>query len=110
MKHEWIDEVITYSTQQRTYVIGMSIGLLGKISYEIFKKRTLNVVQWLAVVGMSVFSGYMVSVYCHTNGMDASAQFLVPISTLLGEKMFIYLFANYKSILTGVFNLIIKPK
>ena len=110
MKHEWIDEVITYSTQQRTYVIGMSIGLLGKISYEIFKKRTLNVIQWLAVVGMSVFSGYMVSVYCHTNNMQSSAQFLVPISTLLGEKMFIYLFANYKSILTGIFNLIIKPK
>jgi hypothetical protein len=110
MQHEWIDDLIEYSTEQKTYVIGMSIGLLGKISYEIYKKRTLNVIQWLAVVGMSVFSGYMVSVYCHTNGMQSSAQFLVPISTLLGEKMFIYLFANYKRIIGGAINLVFRNK
>jgi hypothetical protein len=110
MQPTWIDDVIEHSTEQKTYVIGMSIGLLGKISYEIFKKRTLSVVQWLAVVGMSIFAGYMVSVYCQNNGMHQSAQFLVPISTLLGEKMFIYLFTNYKAILGGIFNLIIRPK
>ena len=88
----------------------MSIGLLGKLSYEIYKKRTLSVIQWLAVVGMSVFSGYMVSVYCHTNNMQSSAQFLVPISTLLGEKMFIYLFANYRRIIDGIINVILKRK
>jgi hypothetical protein len=110
MEQNWIDDVLAYTTEQKTYVIGMSIGLLGKISYEIYKKRTLSVFQWLAVVGMSIFSGYMVSVYCQSNGMQSSAQFLVPISTLLGEKMFIYLFTNYKSILSGIFNLIIRPK
>jgi hypothetical protein len=108
MHHHWTSEIFEYTTKFSTYVIGMSIGLLGKLSYEIYKGRTLSVVQWLAVVGMSIFSGYLVSVYCLSNQMTSSAQFLVPISTLLGEKLFIYLFANYKRIIGGVLNLIMK--
>jgi hypothetical protein len=105
-----LSEIGQYFTKESTYIIGMSIGLLGKLSYEIYKKRALTVIQWLAVVGMSVFSGYMVSLYCKSNNLGDSSQYLVPIGTLLGEKIFIYIFTNYKSILTGIFNLIIKPK
>lgn len=110
MEQNWIDDVRHYLTNERTYFIGMSIGLLGKISYEVYKKRALSILQWLAVVGMSIFSGYMMSLYCKAHQLNEASQYLVPIGTLLGEKIFIYLFTNYKSILTGVFNLIIKPK
>lgn len=87
-----------------TYIFGITIGLLGKLSYEIYMKRTMNFLQWTAVVGMSVFTGYVVSVYCSNNGFETQAQFIVPLATLMGEKFFIYLVENHKQILDLVFS------
>lgn len=82
-----------------TYFFGITIGILGKLSYEIYMKRTMNFLQWTAVVGMSVFTGYVTSVYCNSNGYETQAQFIVPLATLLGEKLFIYLIENHRQIL-----------
>ena len=86
-----------------TYIFGITIGILGKLSYEIYMKRTMNFLQWTAVVGMSVFTGYVTSVYCNANGFETQAQFIVPLATLLGEKLFIYLIENHKQIFEMLF-------
>lgn len=85
-----------------SWIFGVIIGVLGKISYEIYMKRTLSVFQWIAVIGLSIFSGYLTSVYCINNGHTLEAQWAVPMATLMGEKIFIYFMSNYKSIFTGV--------
>ena len=85
-----------------TWIIGIAVGLIGKISYEIYMKRTLTILQWLAVIGMSIVSGYLTSIYCMNHGWHTESQFLVPIATLLGEKLFIYLIENHKRILNSI--------
>jgi hypothetical protein len=41
--------------------------------------------------------------------MEKEAQYLVPIATLMGEKIVVYLFANYKDIINA-FIKVIQPK
>ena len=86
-----------------TWIIGIAIGLIGKISYEIYMKRTLTILQWIAVIGMSIVSGYVTSFYCMSNGWNAESQFLVPIATLLGEKFFIYIIENHRVLFDRIF-------
>jgi hypothetical protein len=97
--NEFVNEVVLLFGKFSTYIFGITIGLLGKLSYEIYMKRTLNFIQWTAVVGMSVFTGYVTSVYCNAQGFITQAQFIVPLATLMGEKFFIYLIENHKQIL-----------
>lgn len=89
-----------------TWVIGVTIGLLGKISYEMYINRTLSLLQWIAVIGMSIITGYITGVVCHEYHLTNEAHYLVPAGTLLGEKTFMYIIGNYKSILDYVFSII----
>ena len=52
---EYLGEIVSDSA---SWLMGIIIGILGKISYEIYMKRALSVVQWVAVIGLSVFCGY----------------------------------------------------
>lgn len=88
-----------------TWIISILVGITAKISYEVYVKRTLSILQWFAIIGMSLISGYMMSIYCHSNGWSSQGQYLVPIATLMGEKIFIYLIENYKSIIAKFLNL-----
>lgn len=88
-----------------TWIVSISVGITAKISYEIYVKRTLSILQWFAIIAMSLVSGYMMSVYCHSHGWNSQGQYLVPIATLMGEKIFIYLIENYKSIIAKFLNL-----
>ncbi len=103
MENVWNEFVMLFG-KFSTYILGITIGLLGKLSYEIYMKRTMNFLQWTAVVGMSVFTGYVVSVYCNNNGFETQAQFIVPLATLMGEKFFIYLIENHKQIFDLLFS------
>jgi hypothetical protein len=101
--NEFVNEIVLLFGKFSTYIFGITIGLLGKLSYEIYMKRTLNFIQWTAVVGMSVFTGYVTSVYCNSQGFETQAQFIVPLATLMGEKFFIYLIENHKQLLDALF-------
>lgn len=85
-----------------TYVIGVGIGLVAKVSYDVYMKRTLTLMQWFAVISLSVFCGYITSAYCISCGRTELAQVLVPLATLFGEKVIMYIMENYKQILGGI--------
>ncbi len=91
------------------FFIGTGLGLLAKLSYDIYMNRTLSILQWLSIVGLSIFSGYLMSVFCVSKNMEKEAQYLVPIATLMGEKIVVYLFQNHKKIITS-FLTYITPK
>lgn len=92
------------------WVFGILIGVMGKISYEIYMKRTISVMQWIAVIGLSIFSGYLTSVYCENNGYTTEASWAVPMATLMGEKAFIYVMTNYKNIFTRILSFFMPKK
>ena len=81
-----------------TYVIGVGVGLVAKISYDLYMKRTLTFLQWCAVISLSVCCGYVTSAYCMSSGHQDLAQVLVPLATLFGEKVVVYFMENYKTI------------
>lgn len=91
------------------FIIGTGLGVIAKLSYDIYMKRTLSILQWISIVGLSIFSGYLMSVYCVSKDMEKEAQYLVPIATLMGEKIVVYLFTHYKDIINA-FIKVIQPK
>jgi hypothetical protein len=103
-----IAEMLKMVQDSGAWIVSISVGIIGKISYEIYMKRTLSIIQWIAIVLMSIISGYLVSVYCRAHAMHDQAQLLVPIATLLGEKIFIFLIENYQRIASSVLNLFVK--
>lgn len=108
MNEFWTD-VGMFIHKYGQFIIGTGLGVIAKLSYDIYMKRTLSILQWISIVGLSVFSGYLMSVFCVSKNMEKEAQYLVPIATLLGEKIVVYLFANYKDIIHA-FIKVIEPK
>jgi len=102
--------VAEFFSDLNNWVFGVLIGVMGKISYELYMKRTITVFQWIAVIGLSIFSGYLTSVYCDNAGLEKEASWAVPVATLMGEKVFIYVMANYKKIISGVLGFFMPKK
>jgi len=46
----------------------------------------------------------LTAVYCSNNDMENQGKWLVPLATLFGEKIMIYLTTHYKSILQKIIN------
>jgi hypothetical protein len=92
-------------THVNTYLLSIGVGLLAKISYDLYMKRTLSLIQWTAVIGISVFCGYLTSTYCLNYGLNEASQILVPLATLFGEKVIQYAMENHKTILNNLISM-----
>ena len=91
-----------------TWISTIGTGLLAKLSYEIYMKRILKPIQWIAVSALSIFSGYMMAVLCLIWDWQDESKILVPMATLLGEKVVLYMMQNYKRIMERVLNTFLK--
>lgn len=109
MNH-YTDQFLALIQEFWTYIISTAVGVIGKISYEIGMKRKMSLLQWFAIVGISIFTGYIVSVICVRYQLDEQAGFLVPIATLLGEKILIYVTNNYREIFGRILGVFIDKK
>lgn len=107
--HEWYAFLLKSATWL-TSAISVLIGVIGKICYELAVKRKLTFMQWIGVAGMSVFVGYVTSVWCANYEMGKAGYVIIPVSTLLGERILIYITSNYKEIFTGIINVFVKKK
>lgn len=101
--YQWIASVYEWA-------MFILIGIVGKLSHDLSRKRGLTLYQWLGVIGVSAFVGYVVCVWCIGNGLQQQAAFIVPIATLLGEKIMIYVTDNFKNIATRVIDAIFRKK
>lgn len=106
---EWYSFLIKSGTWLIS-AISIMIGVVGKICYELAIKRKLSILQWVGVAGVSVFVGYITAVWCNSNDLESQGYVIVPVSTLFGERIVIYLTANYQRILSGLFELFMKKK
>jgi hypothetical protein len=97
--HAVIEWMAKLTSEFWFYISAIAIGLIAKISYMVYMKRTLTIFQWLAVIAMSICTGYITAAYCHAHGWVTEAQIAVPISTLLGEKLFLWIIQNHRQIL-----------
>jgi hypothetical protein len=84
--------LIEFLSDSYHWLVGIFVGLVGKISYDIAMKRTMNFLQWLAVIVLSVMVGYLTARFCEWKHW----------MTLFGEKIIVYLMTNYKPILDAI--------
>ena len=101
-----IDSVMKFFTEFWGLIASGLLGVLAKVSKELLSNRKLSFIQWLGVVGVSVFFGYISGVICHLNGWVNQALWVVPTTTLFGEYIVLYVSHNRKEIgdrLLGLF-------
>jgi len=104
------NELIEFITRAWAYIGSVMVGVIAKISTEVLMKRKLSFIQWLAIVGVSVFFGYLSAVWCDNRGWEEQAKYIVPLATLMGEKIMIYLSANYRRIGDAILSIFTKKQ
>lgn len=104
-KQDFINQVFEFFTRSGMWIVSVLVGVMAKISNEILNGRKLNVWQWLGIVGVSVFFGYMAHQYCENSNMQNSEGYVVPLATLFGERIMVYCTRNFKSIVARIFGL-----
>lgn len=101
-------EVAEFISRSWAWAASICVGVVAKISTEILMKRKLTFIQWIAIVGVSVFFGYLASVWCGSNNWEVQGRYVVPLVTLMGEKIMIYLTTNYRRILDTTLSIFTK--
>lgn len=100
-------EIVAFFAKWGTIVMSIGVGVLAKVSTELLLKRKLSMLQWLGIMGVSIFGGYLMGMWCHINGWQEQSYYLVPITTLFSEKITIYMMTNYKMILSRILDIFI---
>src|ERR1043165_1508292 len=91
-----IEEIISFFTKWWVYLFYILIGIVGKFSWDISRKKRITFLGAVSTVGLSGFIGYISSVYCQNNSLDDKAAYIVPICTLLSDKIIAYLVIRIK--------------
>jgi hypothetical protein len=71
-------------------------------------KRKMGLLQWIGIVGVSVFVGSLTYSWCQNSGFKNQLSVIVPIATLLGERILIYITANATAIFQKIISIIVK--
>lgn len=87
------EEVLTFFSKIYVWLIYILVGLMAKYSYDIIKGKKISLAQALASAGIALFVGFIASVLCVNNDMEREGMWIVPIATLLSEKIVMALFA-----------------
>lgn len=97
-QHDILNDILTGISKMWIWIAMILSGVVAKISFDVLSGRKLSFIQWCAVIGISVFGGYMMGTWCDSNGWEKQGRWLVPMATLFSEKLFIYIMDNYERI------------
>lgn len=101
------NEVQAFLSKFGAWIMSAAVATIAKVSHEILMKRKLTWVAWLAIIGISLFWGWMAGLFCAEKQFSTfNSSFIIGASTLLGEKISMYLMQNYKEIFSkfiGIF-------
>jgi|SRR6185503_7840949 len=92
-------EIAVWFTKAWVWLLYIIVGLVGKFSYDLLTGRKITWWQALASTGIALFFGFLAVAYCMYKEYDKGGMFIVPIATLLSEKLMIAIFAiNWKKV------------
>lgn len=83
--------------------LGILFAVIAKISVDILGKRKMTGAQWVAIVGVSAFAGYMTGVWCYSRGWYSEALWMAPFATLFGERLIAWVTQNFNGIMRFIF-------
>ena len=96
------EEIAAFLSKAWVWCAYIIIGIVGKFSHDLIMGKKLTWLQVFASIGIALFMGFIASMICIRNFPDQAA-YIVPISTLLSEKLIIALFSvNYKQIFQDI--------
>lgn len=99
------DAVIAWFTKWYTFFVYVAMGLIGKVSYDMLSGKRISIAKALSSTGIALFVGFVSSMLCVKAGYTEKAAIIVPICTLLSEKIMIAVFAlNYKETARDILN------
>lgn len=103
-EREITDALIAWFSKWYTFFVYVAMGLIGKFSYDMLSGKKISVLKALSSTGMALFVGFLSSMLCVQAGYTTKAAVIVPICTLLSEKIMIAVFAlNWHKWLGEVF-------
>lgn len=106
--HDPLAEAHALFSKLSTLIVGLIVGIIGKVSYDIAMRRKLTFLQWMGIVGMSIFVGYVTWLWCENAGFKEQMGYIIPVSTLLGEKILVYVTVNANIIFQKILSIFTK--
>jgi len=92
------EELITFASKAWLFCLYIVVGIIGKFSHDFIMGKRLSWTQVLASIGIALFCGFLASMVCY-NKFPEYAAYIVPIATLLSEKLVIALLSvDYKKL------------
>lgn len=95
------EEIGEFFTKNIGLIIGLAMGTAAKIALE-SKTRRLTFREWIIIVVLSCFVGYLGSEWMNRHGFHEQTNWAVPIITLLGESIVMWLVKNTKRIINAI--------
>ena len=100
------EEIADFFAKWWVYLFYILIGILGKFSWDISRRRKITWLGALSTVGLSGFIGYLSAVYCRNNNLNDKAAYIVPICTLFSDKIITYVVfrINWRELRRAIFS------
>lgn len=89
---EFKEEFLMFISKVWLWLVYIIVGIIGKFSHDFIMGKRLSWVQVFASIGIALFCGFIASMICYNNFPDKAA-YIVPVATLLSEKLIIALFS-----------------
>ena len=105
-----LHEIGAFFGKSWAWILSIGVGVIAKLSTELLLKRKLSMMQWIGIMGISIFGGYLMAVWCTSHGWTTEGNYLVPLATLFSEKVTIYITTNYKIILSRLLDLFVSKQ
>lgn len=81
------NEIYIFLAKIWMWVAFVFIGVVAKFSYDVSIKKKYTWVTFTAALGIALFVGYITSAWCRYKGWQEEGMFIVPLATLLSEKL-----------------------
>lgn len=96
------EEVLAFISKVWIWACYIFIGLIGRLSYNLIMGKRLSWLQIFASIGIALFCGFISSVVCANNFPERGA-YVVPVATLLSEKIVVaFMAVDYKSLVADI--------
>lgn len=77
-----------------TLICLIVVGIMGKLSYDLVTGKRITAKQAISFAGLAIFVGFVTSIICkYFEVSESLTNAIVPMATLLSEKIMITIFA-----------------
>lgn len=100
---DYFDQIIEFFLKWWVWFAYVFVGIIGKFSYDYGSGKKFSWAKILSSVGIAFFVGFISASICIYNGWIEQAAYIVPIATLLSEKLVWAAFSvDYKQLLSDM--------